>query len=381
MSRIPTKSAVERLLLDALAARGWAVIGAERRGEDLELRVQCSGDPGRLLFVHEPREETAELFSAVGFLRIDLGEPTGDLDLWCVTEDEFPTADPDEGRRRLASQVALGPTWTSIGSGVLGTPELEIWRMFAGALLIRAERLRPGRPAEQRQEYLEGLVSELPALKPFSSTRWGAIAAGGVVMALIGFGLGSGAVATMGWIVAAVGLVVTALVVGANRLINRRFRGHWEGVEEALRTDDAFSRFKPTASSDAQVLVPVVGLDGESRPKASRSELRRLRGTARSQRHRVRAEIELTWIDWEIDWLGHLSTVDECRILPDRWITVMLVGPEPELDQLPPGPRQKRSSGAVRWTFTGDELDRGVAGRQFATTAAAFGLTQRGPYR
>ncbi|MCA9571328.1 MAG: hypothetical protein KC656_25990, partial [Myxococcales bacterium] len=91
-------------------------------------------------------------------MRLDLGEPDDAPDHYGVTVEELPSADPEQSRPRFVTQVAIGPGWASVGAGVVGADERDLWEMSVRRLVAQIELLRPGREADARRGDLEAIL-------------------------------------------------------------------------------------------------------------------------------------------------------------------------------------------------------------------------------
>ncbi|MCA9620235.1 MAG: hypothetical protein KC731_14535 [Myxococcales bacterium] len=391
-------SIVERMVLEALETRGWTVSETKRDGEDVEAPVAFRGDVGRVRFVHDgqSREEPWSGPCSVGFVRLDLGEPDDAPDHYGVTVEELPSADPEQSRPRFVTQVAIGPGWASVGAGVVGADERDLWEMSVRRLVAQIELLRPGREADARRGDLEAILHRGAAPPRLWSKRRALVVVVGALVAAIGWWFGAWPMELLGILGAAGTLVHGGLLVVADRadqrIHRRRHRERWGPVAGALLGGGPFDASKDLPGRAEEVLLPIVGEapesdpmiwrgpDSTSRRRAWTSATASMRAQASSKAHELVAEVELAWVDWETTSPFHLSTLDVCRILPTRSLVVSLFGPEQVLGGLPAGPRETRGADGVRWVFVDAELEE-LLPQHFAGVARSLGLTRETPYR
>jgi hypothetical protein len=88
MSDVAARGQLESLVLAMLRDRGWSAIKCLRSGVDLDLLVEIDGVHGVVRFRNAfevPRNVPAETIeSSPIFMRIDLGEPSGEPSRWAV---------------------------------------------------------------------------------------------------------------------------------------------------------------------------------------------------------------------------------------------------------------------------------------------------------
>jgi hypothetical protein len=361
------RGALENVVLTKLQERGWTVTEASRRGIDLDLKVERHGTPGAVRFRNAfevSGRDAASAESNPTWFRVDLGTPAGEPERWAVWDRySFPSGRSAPRYRALVVHEAIGDGWASV-SGCSVAPG-TIWRERVEAVdlvLSRAEALAPHQAqAARRERIFEMQRQNFGAQTPRGRQVVIAAVLLGVAFLIAAAGADAWPSATdvprfvamllvCGLPVVVLALVALVMLAG----LARRGRGPLEGMDvirEALRCAGAFGRPSLSARKERDGL-PVVFRSGfDLRAGAAPLSVSRL--GARSSSVGLILEADLCSLSWPE------GVAPEARFVPDRWLTVDLRGAEAVLAKLPPGPREERRPGLLRWTFTGPEIDAG----------------------
>jgi hypothetical protein len=145
-----------------------------------------------------------------------------------------------------------------------------------------------------------------------------------------------------------------------------------EAVAASLRDAGVFESVTLARATKREGL-PIVRRDAGFLARA-RAPLVASRLEASSKAQVITLDAELCKVEWPE------GTIEECRSLPDRWLTIDALGPPADLAKLPPGPREDRHSDSIRWLLTGEEIEGGAAAELFRAIATSMTSTS-GPYR
>jgi len=191
MEPVEARGLIEQLAVSSLEQRGWTVIAAKRDTLDLDLSVAFDGTPGRILFrngftVEKGVAQVAE--PAPCFVRVDLGEPSGEPERWALW-DRYSFPGSREAPRYVALVIheAIGKGWCSVAGNSVG-PKV-MWYDATKALdtiLARAEALCPGRDERDRRE----IIFEDQRENRGEQEERGKAVLGAVVFIVISLGLG-----------------------------------------------------------------------------------------------------------------------------------------------------------------------------------------------
>ena len=158
MGTVETKCHLEEITLSKLEARGWTVTGGDRKGLDLDLRVEFEGTKGKVSFRNalDAPKGTVNAAPDPCFVRIDLGEPRGEPSRWALW-DRYVFGSGRHEQRYTATAVheACGVGWTSVAGGDVGPN--GAWRSphrTLDAIISGAEHLAPRREEQARRQAL-----------------------------------------------------------------------------------------------------------------------------------------------------------------------------------------------------------------------------------
>jgi hypothetical protein len=384
MSDVEARCALETKMVDLLEQRGWAVLGATRHGVDLDLEVEHAGQAGKVLFRNgfDAPKGTVAPTPAPRFVRVDLGEPTGEPERWALWDHySFPMGKHTPSYIATVFHEAMGASWASV-SGSTFAPgwNYEGPPSHLPTLLEHAEAVSPARDEAARRDHLFGLGRRNfgPQRRRHGPFLFVALFAMLWVVPVIYCWAQGGAGAAVAAVIYLSGVFAVIMgIVGLVALVRRarQPKGPVEGMEAvagSLRESGAFELVKLTRAK-RRVGLPVVRRE-EGFLADSTAPLLVSRLAASSSRHPFTLEADLCQVCWPEGISG------ECRFLPDRWLTVELVGAEAERVNLPAGAREERRTGRVRWSLTGEELDAGRATTLFQSLGAAL-TGKSGPYR
>lgn len=381
------KGMVEKSAMKLLETRGWSVTGSKRSGLDLDVDVEFQGTQGRLQFrspFEAPSGSIQALEPAPASVRLDLGEPEGEPKRWAVWDMyRFPHMKETPSYVAFVFHEAFGPGWASLMCSSVSSHTWFNVTAILSTFFQRAENISPGRDEAERHKNIYVVQR-----RNFSAQRrkGQAIVGGGLTLTLgaifayfplhiantveVVDGAAVGGMAVSG-LISAVLLVVSFFIALP---VLRQPRKPVEGMKDiagAIKRSGAFAAFALTRAKKRDGLPVVVRRSGFVDEDAAPLSVSRLSAT--SPKHGVTLEADLC----QIAWPEGTSKAD--RLVPDRWLTLDLVGDEAALANLPSGPREERAEDRLRWSLTGPDLDQRALGDLFRSVAAA--LPSRGPYR
>lgn len=387
MADIEPRCGVEEELFAALEQRGWTIRGASRSGLDLDLDVEVEGQAGRIALrgvLDVPKGMRASSMTPEPrSVRIDLGHPSGEPERWAVWDlYRFP-ASKETNRIVTTVHEAIGEDWASVMGSDVVDGKFVVFGFSAtfDALLKHAEALSPGRDATSRRAHLRGLGrlnygQQQKRVSPFMIIPLFVMLV--VVPSIYMGGNGGGLTAILNTLLyLGGGFVAIMAFVGLIVLIQRwRIPKHpvegMEDVAQRLRAAGAVGDVELTPINKREGLAVVARREGYLDADFAPLEVSRL--LTKAEDATLSIEADLCLLRWPSEVL------DELRFLPDRWLLVEATGESGDLAKLPPGPREDRFDGGVRWLITGDELVSGRADELFEALAAARGGAT-GPYR
>jgi hypothetical protein len=388
MDNIDARGRIEELTVRLLRQRGWTIKEAKRETLDLDLFVEFDGVPGRVLFrngFHVAKGVSQVTEPSPCFIRVDLGEPSGDPKQWALWDHySFPSGRDTPRFISLVVHESMGETWVSVAGNSVG-PQ-GTWYEDNKAIetvLARAEVLCPKHDEASRR----GQMFDVQRKNHGVQRKRGGAIIGAIVSLAIGVGLvgllvllGRNSVNSQGFMTVAGIFGFIAFVffsVGLGVLLSQLVTSKKpiEGMKEILevfRSTGTFETFAFLPMKRREGLPVVVRSSGIL--DESRAPLWLSRVEASSASHPIRLEADLCHVQWPD------GVLPEARFIPDRWLTVDFMGPQAELAKLPMGQRGERSRDVVRWIFTGREIEAGEVKDLFQRMAAAIGASG-GPYR
>lgn len=364
MGNITTRGRVEEIAVSTLEERGWTIMRGDRQGLDLDLSVRFEGTEGKVLFrnaLSAPKgmEESAETDPC--FVRIELGEPTGEPTRWSLW-DSYEFKGSKESPKYIATIVheAIGDGWTIVAGGDVepGRSWYDVHRTLK-RIISRAECLAPNHEeTDRRRELWKTQRHNFSAQeKKIHPLLWGF---------LFFMFCGPSLLVSSSWLE---GIEVTEQLIGATvvatllllgfigivtaTLIRRARRPRepvdgMDAVVETFRATGMFDTFELTAAKVRDGLPVVVQ---GSYLDEGRAPLTLSRVTATSSKHNVTLDADLCLVRWPD------RIASEARFLPDRWLTMDLTGPPEELAKIPSFHRSDQWEDQVRWLFSGRDLD------------------------
>ncbi len=363
MEELEPRGDAEKDLLKQLAKRGWTVTEARRDGADLDLMVEFEGTRGRVRFRHGAAMAKSQLGpqtrTSPCYVRVDLGDPSGAAEQWALWDHYELFRSTQNGIHWicLPFHEALGASWASVASNAVTNGNIYILDGWPLRLALeRAEALSPGRERGARRESIfevqrknAGPVQRRGATI-FAIVVWGALSLGFYALALNAWSNLVAALILGG--LATIFLLPTLIFLHSLLRVPKAPLEGMEAVVGMIRKTGAFDTFE-LIPVPKRAGLPVVVREGHGLGQGfAPLWLSRMAGTSNS--HPLRLEADLCEVKWPS------GTIEECRFLPERWLTIDLIGPEAELARLPPGPREARRANRVRWLFTGEELDSGA---------------------
>ncbi len=369
MKKVETRGKLEQIVLDLIADRGWAVTGSERCDHDLDVFIDAEGTPGRLRFrsrfVDPSQSIDADRY--LPFVRLDLGTPADEPELWAATDDYERVLSHEGGVRYFHGTVthaAMGEGWASMTVSVEGNVINWEWQVASTeAMLGHAVALHPGADAAARRDHLQQMAKKTADEQEGEpeQNRLGYRMAPIFILAVIG-----AATTAITWHEASPSaakifagvytLFALGLIAAGWRLWRKkppRTIEHTpvaiEALSRKLDMDDHIVEPAYKRTGLAVVCTEASGLN------MAIAKLDICRFKSRSNRHELKAVTDVHRVLWPE------GTTDECRILPRWWARIEIHGPPDRLNKLPPGPREKRYDGHVCWTLTGEEVERGDA--------------------
>jgi len=369
----------EKKLVSLLEEAGFEVVDHRREELDLRLSIERDGERGRVWFLGGvTAAKGVKADPDPKFVRIDLGEPTDEPTSWFFWAHEH---EHQRGNRRSYSfagvQAAIGPNWSSVALGSMSPS------VFTKVLIAHVEKLKPSESDESRVKYVEehqldpqeavsasrgfhplSLLVAIPLFAILATVAlWNEPVDSPQFLAFSGF-LALGAI-----LVSGLGLLLWRL---GKR--DRPIAGGGTSLVEDLRACGAFETVEakpPAPSTSTRVIVsgePGLDVDG--------AEVVVTTIRASSTKHEVSALVT----SCEMSWPEGVRPT--CQVVPGRWLTLRLDGPDSLLIQLDEVPRIQSESGKLVSTMRGDEYESGVLDvvlKKLALAAAKGGAS--GPYR
>lgn len=378
---------VETSAMELLEARGWSVTGSKRNGLDADVDVAFQGTRGRLRFrspFEAPPGSSQALEPAPAFVRLDMGEPDGEPERWAVWDlYQFPHMKETPSYVAFVFHEALGTGWASLACSSVSSHSWFNVSAILSTFLQRAEYLSPGRDEAERRKS----IFDVQRRNFSAQRRKGRLVVGAAVTLALGalFAYFPLHIANTVEVVdgAAVGGMAVSGLIGAVLLVVSFFTAlpllrqpskPVEGMKEiagAMKSSGAFEAFVLTRAKKRDGLPVVVRRSGIVDEDAAPLIVSRLSAT--SPNHGVTLEADLCQIAWPE------GTSKGDRFVPDRWLTLDLLGDASALSKIPSGPREERAADRLRWSLTGPDLDQRALADLFQSVAAA--LSPSGPYR
>lgn len=368
-----------------LEKRGWRIVDSTRRGVDLDIDVEFEGQAGRVLFrsdIEAPMSLSAPKPQPC-FVRIDLGEPVFPPERWALW-DHYEFWSSKHMPKYVATVVheAMGDSFASVAGNAVSPgkkPKWSLHDMTFEIVVEHAEALSPGRDEAARRGRILAFARQNfgRQTKKLSPLLIVALLVNFVVVPITYVWSQGGAMAALGAAPYLLGIVLAILAIFGIVALVRRSRapkGPVEGMQAVADRLRAAGGFRQTALTRAKKRdgLPVVRRqDGILGWEGAPLWLSRLSATSSSPP--LRLEADLCQVRWPE------GTIEECRIVPDRWLLLEVTGSDEDLARLPSGMREDRSKGKVRWVFTGEEMDAGRAEGLFLSLCGA--QSGVGPYR
>jgi hypothetical protein len=307
------------------------------------------------------------------FVRIDLGEPDSVPLRWAVWDHyDFASGRYDPPYVANVFHEAMGDAYASLSGNAVSSKSSMLvsdkwWasdKWTLKVLLEHAEAMSPTRAETSRRAHIFAL-----ARRNFSrqDRRIGwfltlVLIAGLVVGPFIYVFEEGGLSAAFGAMPYLVGFaLLVLLLINLGPLIRRarQPKGPVEGmraVADTLRSA-GFEDVKLSRAKQRDGLPVVCREDGALVCKGANLWLSRLVASCSSPH--LTLEADLCHVRYPRE------TIDACRIVPDRWLLVEVVGADEDLAGIPVGIREERRDGKVRWLLTGEDLDAGRAAALF----------------
>lgn len=383
--KVETRCWQEQSMVALLEKRGWRIVDSTRRGVDLDLDVEFEGQAGRVLFRSD--FEAPKGISAPDplpcFVRIDLGVPAVPPERWALW-DRYQFYSGKHMPRYVATVVheAIGDSFVSVAGNAVSSKRNSQWSSYDATfeiLLKHAEALSPGRDVAARRGHIFALARQNFGRQTKKFQPWIILAllANFVVVPIIYVWGRGGAMAALEAAPYLLGIVLFILAIFGLVALVRRARqpkGPVEGmpaVADWLRAAGGFQHLELTRAKKRDGLPVVCRQDGYLARGGAPLWVSRLIATSSSPQ--LRLEADLCRVRWPE------GTIEECRIVPDRWLLVEVAGADEDLALLPSGIREDRYEGKVRWVLTGEEIDTGRAADLFHSLCGA--KSGAGPYR
>ncbi len=383
MEHFEPRGDTEEEMLEQLEKRGWTITEVRRDGADLDLMVEFEGTSGRVRFRHgadmaksqlKPQTKTSPCY-----VRVDLGDPSGEPEQWARWDSYESSA--SSGTRInwmcLLFHEAMGATWASVASNVVTDRNSFIlisWPLRMA--LTRAEALSPGRESSARRESIfEVQRKNFGPLQERGRTIFGIVIFGTFCLGFYALALNTWSNLVPTLILGVLGTLFLIPTLVTLRRFLQAPKAPLEGMKAVvgmIRRTGAFETFK-LIPVPKRAGLPVVVREGRNLNEGF-APLWLSRVTGKSPSHPIGLEADLCEVKWPS------GTIEECRFIPERWLTVDLIGPEAELAKLPTGPREARRADRVRWIFTGEELDSGAT-EELLCRMEQYSEVAPGPYR
>ena len=349
------------VMIEALQERAWTIGKQHEHGNDLEIELEYKGAKGRLWIFAEPWQVLS--------YRVDLGEPTDQLDGCAVWERDESHSKNDKAP--LPMQAAFAPGWTAVT--IAHPPRLLMSRRVT-CIFDLVGRLHFAESAEARRQYLRTYCQGFRSKQQLITTivvglffLAVAVAASYSVIekaaslerALLAIGLICVPISLFGVILVVISVIrwgwtkPRASFPALEEL--RRFAessGSFEGVKPKPPRVQTMLPYPPPEPMQSKVKVPVV--------QATLTAKGREKGSC------------LVAEAFAVEWPEKRR--EECHVVPDKWLTLELVGFPERVASVPVDVPRDVLPERIRLYFFGPAVERAAEtlGRLIAPEREAY---------